>query len=218
MTIKPDLRSGDPAVKQYHPASCPACVNIDVPSCCSRAHASPSHPVLFLTCGRNISLRVASFSRKLSAASDSGTPAKRSRSRSEWSSGRRFGAQRRRAGIRTGIGVRCRGRNGLRIGSRDPRSGGWFRRRRRLRLWLRLRRIRRGSHVRVQASRDPDLSHQGLRPMSSSHSCGCSRMKLRIKRMHAASCRTSTATPRDRSRSSSPRNVSFSPTITLGMP
>jgi len=44
---------------QYHPSADPACVNsIEVPSCCSSAHASPSHSwSVFLICGRSISAR-----------------------------------------------------------------------------------------------------------------------------------------------------------------
>ena len=44
-------------------------------------------------------------------------------------------------------------------------------------------------------------------PMSSFHRSGCARMKLAMSAMQVASWRTSTVTPRDRSRASSPTNV-----------
>jgi hypothetical protein len=55
-------------------------------------------------------------------------------------------------------------------------------------------------------------------PMSSFQSAGWSRMKRSIIAMHSGSCMTTTSTPRERSSSSSPGNVRFSPTITFGIP
>lgn len=55
-------------------------------------------------------------------------------------------------------------------------------------------------------------------PISSFHRAGCARMNSVIRRMQVGSWRTSTATPRERSSSSSPRNVRFSPITTRGMP
>ncbi len=55
-------------------------------------------------------------------------------------------------------------------------------------------------------------------PISSFQSSGSAAMKSSISPMQSASCRTSTSTPCERTYSSGPWKVLFSPTTTLGMP
>src|SRR5262245_1344578 len=66
-------------------------------------------------------------------------------------------------------------------------------------------------------TQEPEPKSVGHTPISSFQSVGCASMNRRISSIQRASSTTSTAAPRPRSRSSSPRNVTFSPTTTRGM-
>jgi len=55
-------------------------------------------------------------------------------------------------------------------------------------------------------------------PMSSFHRSGRLATNCRISSMQVSSSSTATSTPRERSSSSSPRKVRFSPTTTFGIP